>query len=107
METTENCSSCCNDTEHIRFSFVYVQICISLVLIILMIQFMVSIYQQKQDILKYHDTISSFCACKNDWNNRFLLMFTFMASANLLCPLFEEFNSRNWALIQTNEQDRK
>ena len=58
-------------------------------------------------ILIYHDTISSFCACKKDWNNRFLLMFTFIVSGNLLCMHFEEFNTRNWSSVTTEEEDRK
>eukprot|EP01084_Bolivina_argentea_P206305 352269_1 len=108
MSTEPDCCDQCNiSREPTRFSFVWIQIFVSVMLIILMLQFMVSVYQKRKDILKYHDTISSFCACKHGWENRFLLMFTFTASANLLCMHFEEFNTRNWTTVTTNQQDRR
>ena len=106
-ELTNTCS-CCNECEQgtlkqpARFSFVYVQIVVAVLLIFLMAQFMISMFKKRKDILKYHDTVSSFCACKHGWENRFLLMFTLIVSATMLCMHFEEYNGRVW---QTEDSD--
>ena len=55
---------------------------------------MIIMYTKRKDILKYHDTISSFCAFCHTWENRFLLMFCLIVTSNLLCLQFEEFNAR-------------
>eukprot|EP01084_Bolivina_argentea_P238148 400103_1 len=94
-----DCTCCdeCQPFDHpARFSFIYVQIVISIMLIFLMAQFVIVMFKKRKDILKYHDTISSFCACKHGWENRFLLIFTLVVSANMLCMHFEEYNSRTW-----------
>ena len=64
---------------------------------------MISMFKKRKDILKYHDTISSFCACKHGWENRFLLMFTLIVSATMLCMHFEEYNGRVWQVDETDE----
>merc|ERR1719203_1521845 len=61
---------------------------------ILFIIFFVHVYQSKDEIYKIHDTISSFCADKNSWGNRFLLIFTCIVGLNMLCLHVEEYNSR-------------
>eukprot|EP01083_Nonionella_stella_P046224 123750_1 len=82
------------EPEKLKFSFAYIQTAISAILIILCWQFAITIYSKRQGILKYHDTISSFCAYSHNWENRFLLMLCIITSANLMCLHFEEFNAR-------------
>eukprot|EP01084_Bolivina_argentea_P292675 503221_1 len=91
------------DGKQTKFSFVYFQILVSIVMAFLVTQFMISIWKKRKDILKYHDTISSFCAWRHGWENRFLLIFTLITSLNLLCLHFEEFNSRYWNTTRTSD----
>eukprot|EP01084_Bolivina_argentea_P269377 457797_1 len=50
--------------------------------------------EKRRTIRYYHDTISSFCASSDTWENRFLLTFTILISMNILCLYTEEYNSR-------------
>ena len=83
----------------------YIQIIVAALMVFLMAQFVVSMLQKHKDIYKYYDTISSFCAYKNGWENRFLLIFTLVVSSNLLCMHFEEFNRRDWDITDAEHAD--
>ena len=50
--------------------------------------------EKRTTIRYYHDTISSYCASSDSWENRFLLTFTILIAMNLLCMYTEEYNSR-------------
>eukprot|EP01083_Nonionella_stella_P001816 5212_1 len=110
MANVTNVSECCSECNGVsnihtpaRFSFMYVQMVWGFILIVLGAQFLFTMCHKRKDILKYHDTISSFCAYKHGWENRFLLIFTFIVSANMLSILFEEYNSRYWKIEAIKE----
>ena len=77
-----------------RLSFVWFNFGIVVVCGIFWIVFLSVVYRNLDKIKKGHDTISSFCASSEKWENRFLLTFTILISMNLLCMFTEEYNSR-------------
>ena len=79
-----------------KFSFVYFNFGIILACIIFWGLFLYALNtkEKKRTIRYYHDTISSFCASSDTWENRFLLTFTILISMNILCMYTEEYNSR-------------
>ena len=77
-----------------QISYVFANFAMCFVLIVAMILFILNSVQHRHTIWKYHDTISSFCAKENSWENKFLLFFCTVISLNLTFLHFEEFNSR-------------
>ena len=77
-----------------QFSYVYMNFIVCGVVSIFLIGFMIQTFRMGSTIKHYHHTISSFCAKKGSWENRFLLFFTTVVGYNLMFLHFEEFNSR-------------
>ena len=78
-----------------QFSFVWFNFGIIVVCGIFWVLFLGVVYANLDKVKKGHDTISSYCAQSEKWENRFLLTFTILISMNLLCMFTEEYNSRN------------
>lgn len=74
--------------------FVYFSIGVNIFLVLSLSTFGYQARLHRKSISKYHDTISSFCANRNSWQNRYLLAFCIAVSLNSLALHFEEFNSR-------------
>ena len=86
------------DNKTTTFSFVYFNFLIVTLCIILWVLFLYAISKSsnRYKIRYYHNTISSYSASRDKWENRFLLTFTILISMNLLCMYTEEYNSRDW-----------
>ena len=78
-----------------QISYVWVNFGVCLIVLVSFIFFVLNSLEQSHSIWKYHDTISSFCAKQNSWENKFLLFFSTVISFNLTFLHFEEFNSRH------------
>jgi len=83
------------ETSLIKFSFVWFNFLVIFTCCVFWAFFLlaVSTREKRRTIRYYHDTISSFCASSDSWENRFLLTFTLLISMNLLCMFTEEFNA--------------
>ena len=78
-----------------QFSFVYFNFGIVFVCFIFWVLFIYALSREKRRSIRYyHDTISSYCASSDSWENRFLLTFTMLIAMNGLCMYTEEYNSR-------------
>ena len=96
MSSIENMDpSCSVDGDGVIISYVYMNLVITAFALIFVIGFAYRVWNRFEEILEYHNTISSFCAQKNTWENRFLVIFTTIVSMNLMFLHFEEYNSRN------------
>lgn len=77
-----------------HISYVYMNFFVMAFLLFFLAEFLGLSIKKGTTITKYHDTISSFCASKGTWENKFLLIFTLVSSFDLMFLHFEEFNSR-------------
>lgn len=65
-------------------SFVYFSVAINILLVLSLSTFAYQAYLNRESIARYHDTISSFCADRNSWQNKYLLAFSIAVSLNRL-----------------------